>query len=147
MSSDTITIEPKETGTRLLFSVLFAIVTVALVAILGVMTAFALISSLVTRRAPSDYLRRFANQTVSYLYRVLRYVTYNDTVVPFPFSDFPPELEPCVPLPRPTQDTSATASEQPFSPSDLHYHDEKGSTPFTIEERGTRETSVKHQQY
>lgn len=50
--------------------------------------------ALVTTRPPSERVRRFANRVLSYLYHIVRYLTYNEPELPFPFSDFPPELEP-----------------------------------------------------
>jgi hypothetical protein len=49
---------------------------------------------LVTTRPPSERVRRFANRVLSYLYHIVRYLTYNEPELPFPFSDFPPQLEP-----------------------------------------------------
>ena len=43
---------------------------------------------------PSARLREFANAVIAYQYRLLRYVTYNESTVPFPFSQFPQVLEP-----------------------------------------------------
>jgi hypothetical protein len=39
-------------------------------------------------------VRQFANRLVAYLYRIARYLTYNEGTAPFPFRDLPPELEP-----------------------------------------------------
>ncbi len=49
-------------------------------------------SSARARRPPNNRVRSFANRTLSYLYRITRYLTYNQSKVPFPFSDFPPEV-------------------------------------------------------
>jgi hypothetical protein len=43
-------------------------------------------------------VRSFANRTLSYLYAVTRYLTYNQAEVPFPFSDFPREVDPMPPV-------------------------------------------------
>lgn len=95
MTPVTDTIDPKETGVRILFSILFALITVVLVMLLGALMVFMLAFALFTKRAPADEVRHFANRTTSYLYRVLRYLTYNDSVVPFPLSSFPDEIESC----------------------------------------------------
>ena len=42
---------------------------------------------------PSTRLQAFANRIVAYFYQMLRYLTHNDSVIPFPFSDFPAPLE------------------------------------------------------
>ncbi len=59
---------------------------------------FALAWTLVTKRPPSERLRHFANRTLSYQYRLFRYLTYNNSERPFPFSDFPPAVEPLGPI-------------------------------------------------
>jgi hypothetical protein len=86
-------IERKETGIRILITLSFFIVTEILKWVLGAIVLFELAFALITKRAPSDRLRRFANQTLSYHYRILRYLTYNESDRPFPFSDFPSEVE------------------------------------------------------
>jgi hypothetical protein len=42
----------------------------------------------------SEPARQFANRLAAYGYRVMRYITLNDAHRPFPFQEFPPELEP-----------------------------------------------------
>jgi hypothetical protein len=42
----------------------------------------------------SEPVRSFANRVISYEYRIWRYVSLNSSQRPFPFSDFPPEVEP-----------------------------------------------------
>ena len=42
----------------------------------------------------SEPVRSFANRVISYEYRVWRYVSLNSSQRPFPFAEFPPELEP-----------------------------------------------------
>jgi hypothetical protein len=143
MSDITPTIEPKETGVRILFSVLFSLIVVILVGILGVVTVFALLYALVTQRVPTDPVRRFANRTISYLYRSLRYLTYNDTEVPFPFSDFPGELESCAPFPHHPRETSTTSCERHLSQSDFHPQDNKGSQTSTMVDSEMQETTTK----
>jgi hypothetical protein len=44
----------------------------------------------------SEPVRRVSNQLAVYGYRVMRYLTLTDNVKPFPFTDFPKELEPSV---------------------------------------------------
>lgn len=39
-------------------------------------------------------VREFSNKLLTYAYRVMRYVSLNDNTRPFPFSDFPDEIEP-----------------------------------------------------
>ncbi len=42
----------------------------------------------------SEPVRTFANRIISYVYRIWRYVTLNSSQRPFPFAEFPPEVEP-----------------------------------------------------
>jgi hypothetical protein len=88
----------KETGMRILLSALFIVIAEVVRAILAVIILFELIFTLITQRLPSERVRGFANRTLSYLYHVLRYLTYNAAEPPFPFADFPPELEPGTPM-------------------------------------------------
>ena len=83
-----------ETGFRILLSVLFVLIGSVLETVLGVVVIFQLIVALSTQRPPSLRVREFANRIISYYYKLGRYVTYNESRVPFPFSDFPRALEP-----------------------------------------------------
>jgi hypothetical protein len=84
----------KETGYRIALTVLFVVVAGALRTVLGLIVIFELLFTLITRRAPGPRVRRLANQITTYHYRLLRYLTYNESRAPFPFSDFPEPLEP-----------------------------------------------------
>ncbi|MGA7564309.1 MAG: DUF4389 domain-containing protein [Desulfobaccales bacterium] len=42
----------------------------------------------------SEPVRGFANRVISYEYRIWRYVSLNSSQRPFPFAEFPPEVEP-----------------------------------------------------
>jgi hypothetical protein len=94
MQVDEIQIERKETAIRILISVLFWVILEVLKGVLGVLVLFELAFALITKRPPSDRVRQFANRTLSYHYRILRYLTYNEPDWPFPFSEFPPPVEP-----------------------------------------------------
>lgn len=94
MPVEEIQIERKETAVRVLVTLLFVVIAEVVVeVILGVVILFDLAYTLITKQLPPERVRRFANRTISYLYRILRYLTYNDTERPFPFSDFPLEVE------------------------------------------------------
>ncbi len=97
MESEQAPIERKETGIRVVLSVLFWVILEVVKTALGVLVLFQLIYTLITQKPPSDRVRGFANRALSYQYRLLRYLTYNEPGRPFPFSDFPPEVEPSVP--------------------------------------------------
>ncbi len=88
------TIDRSATGIRILLTILFAVIMRLVEALLAVVVLFELGFTLVTQQPPSLKLRRFANEVVTYLYRVTRYLTYNDAEPPFPFTDFPGALEP-----------------------------------------------------
>jgi hypothetical protein len=87
-----------ETGIRILLSLLFALVWSVVEMVLLALVVFELAFALITERAPGDRIRGFANRVVSYAYRIFRYLTYNDEVAPFPFSDWPSEIEPSHPV-------------------------------------------------
>jgi hypothetical protein len=80
---------------RLFYTVLFLFVFGIVHALINLATAFQYILLLITLK-PSEPVRRFANQLAAYGFRVMRYLTLNDNVRPFPFSEFPQELEPPV---------------------------------------------------
>jgi hypothetical protein len=61
--------------------------------LLTVLVVFELAVTLITRQPPRRKIRDFANQVCAYLYRVTRYLTYNEAEPPFPFTDFPEALE------------------------------------------------------
>jgi hypothetical protein len=114
-AEDTI-IERSQTGIRILLSLLFVVIFRVTSVVLAVVVVFELLSALITRQPPSDRVRSFANRTLSYLYAVTRYLTYNQAEVPFPFSDFPREVEPIPPVElmvgTPTEEGSGPESEE-----------------------------------
>jgi hypothetical protein len=84
----------RETGIRIGLTILFALIAGVVETVLVVIVLFELLSALVTERVPNTRVRDFANRIVSYYYRLGRYLTYNESRVPFPFSDFPGPVEP-----------------------------------------------------
>lgn len=86
-------LDPRDTGIRILLTLIFMIVASVINSLLGVLVAFGLLWALITRRPPHPRLRSLANRIVTYEYRIHRYITYNDAEVPFPFSDLPNPLE------------------------------------------------------
>ena len=82
-----------DTGLRILLSLLFALIGGVLETVLWLIVFFQLIVALATQRPPSLRVREFANRILSYYYRLGRYLTYNESRVPFPFSDFPEASE------------------------------------------------------
>ncbi len=98
MSAIVTEIERKDTGIRMLLTLLFVVILHAVEAVLAVTVLFSLAVALITKRPPGERVRSFANRTLSYLYRIVRYLTYNEHQAPFPFADFPREVEPLAPL-------------------------------------------------
>ena len=84
----------RETGFRILLTILFVIIGSVIETLIAVIVIFELIVAFGTQRKPSSRVRELANRVISYYYKVGRYVTYNESRVPFPFSDFPDAVEP-----------------------------------------------------
>jgi hypothetical protein len=82
-----------ETGLRILLTLLFWLIGSVLETLVLVLVVFELGVALATQRLPSERVRDFANRILTYYYRLGRYITYNESRVPFPFSDFPEVLE------------------------------------------------------
>jgi hypothetical protein len=80
---------------RLLYTLLFFIVLGIVHFLINLATIFQYILLLITL-SPSEPMRRFANQVAAYGYRVMRYLTLNDNLRPFPFSELPQEMDPPV---------------------------------------------------
>jgi hypothetical protein len=110
MHSNGAEIERKDTAIRLVYTLFFVLVVQVVEAVLGVVVLFSLVFTLITKRPPNESVKRFANRTISYLYHTLRYATYNETIPPFPFAEFPQEVEPVAPESgaRPTQESAST---------------------------------------
>jgi hypothetical protein len=87
-------IERRGTGLRIALSLLYVLVAALLDSVLGVIVVFQLLWSLITRRPPAEPVTELANRIIGYYYRIGRYLTYNDSRPPFPFSEFPEALEP-----------------------------------------------------
>ncbi len=95
-------IERIDTGIRLLLSLLFLVIAEVVQTVLGILVAFSLLFALVTGERPSEAVRNLSNQVTAYLYRIYRYLTYNDARAPFPFHELGGALEP----PRWSADTT-----------------------------------------
>ncbi len=78
---------------RLLYSVLFLILLGITVFLVKLSLAFQYILLFITLK-PSEPVRRVANQLAAYAFQIIRYVTLNSNTRPFPFSEFPKEIEP-----------------------------------------------------
>lgn len=87
-------IERSDTLIRIVLSLLFVLILGVVEMVLGVLVAFSLLYTLLTRNVPGAPVRAFSNRVVAYAYRIYRYLVYNEPEVPFPFSEFPDVVEP-----------------------------------------------------
>jgi hypothetical protein len=78
---------------RLLFTILFLPIHALCNALVVVTTVFQFAMLFITLKH-SEPVRTFANRVVTYAYRVWRYVSFNSSRRPFPFAEFPEEVEP-----------------------------------------------------
>ena len=86
-------IDRSDVGVRIVYSLLFALILSVLESLIFVIVVYQLIFSLITQRVPGERVQAFANGIVAYFRQILRYLTHNDSVIPFPFSDFPEPLQ------------------------------------------------------
>lgn len=82
----------KKIAVRLLYTILFFIVFEIVKIIIQVCVIFQYVYLLISKTY-NDPVRNFSNKVSVYGYRVLRYVTLNENKKPFPFSNFPKEIE------------------------------------------------------
>ncbi len=87
-------IDRRDTGLRILLSLLFAVIWGVVETALAVVVVFSLVWALVARQGPPPRLRELANRLIAYAYRIWRYLSFNEARVSFPFSEFPAALEP-----------------------------------------------------
>ncbi|MCK4839068.1 MAG: DUF4389 domain-containing protein [Desulfobulbaceae bacterium] len=83
----------KQIGIRLLYTILFLVILGIVLVIVKLVVVFQFIYFFSTRK-PNESVRQFSNKISTYGYRIFRYITFNESQRPFPFTDFPPELEP-----------------------------------------------------
>ena len=83
----------KQIGIRLLYTILFLVILGIVLAVAKVVLIFQFVYLFSTRK-PNESIRQFSNKISTYGYRIFRYITLNESQRPFPFTDFPPELEP-----------------------------------------------------
>ena len=82
----------KKIAIRLLYTVFFLIVFEILKIIIQVSVLFQYVYLLISKTY-NNPIRSFSNKVSVYAYRVLRYITLNENEKPFPFHDFPNEIE------------------------------------------------------
>jgi hypothetical protein len=88
-----VTVSRKLVAIRLLYTLLYAAIFEVVKTIILLITLFEYFFLLVTL-GHNEPARAFANRVAAYGYRVMRYLTLNENQRPFPFSDFPAEIEP-----------------------------------------------------
>jgi hypothetical protein len=91
---DEVEIRRGESGVRLLITLLFFVIAEVIEAVLVLAILFGVLWALVTQAPPPERVRSFSNRVIGYFYRIARYLTYNEPHAPFPFSEFPAEVEP-----------------------------------------------------
>jgi Domain of unknown function (DUF4389) len=82
----------KRIAIRLLYTLLYVAIFEVVKTIVLLTTLFEYFFLLVTLQH-NEPARTFANKVATYGYRVMRYLTLNENQRPFPFSDFPAEIE------------------------------------------------------
>jgi D-alanyl-lipoteichoic acid acyltransferase DltB (MBOAT superfamily) len=87
-----VTTSRKQVAIRLLYTLLYVAIFELVKTIVLLITLFEYFFLLVTLRH-NEPARTFANKVATYGYRVMRYLTLNENQRPFPFSDFPAEIE------------------------------------------------------
>jgi len=78
---------------RLLYTILFLPIYGICNALVVLTTVFQFALLFITQQH-SEPVRTFANRVVSYAYRLWRYVSLNSSQRPFPFAEFPEDVEP-----------------------------------------------------
>lgn len=84
--------ERKDIVKRTLFSIFFVIVLSILRILLTFITVIQYCILIITTSYNSN-LREFSNKIITYIYKILRYITLCDSECPYPFSDFPNIIE------------------------------------------------------
>jgi len=88
-----VTTTRKQIVIRLLYTLLYAAIFELVKTIVLLVTLFEYFVLLITLKH-NEPARNFGNKVATYGYRVMRYLTLNENQRPFPFADFPAEIEP-----------------------------------------------------
>ncbi len=86
------TVSRKKIAFRLLYTIFFVIVLEIIKMIIQLCVLFQYVYLFIT----TDYnqpVRNFSNKVTVYAYRLMRYVTLNENLKPFPFQEFPQEMD------------------------------------------------------
>ncbi|MGB8991942.1 MAG: DUF4389 domain-containing protein [Desulfobaccales bacterium] len=87
-----VTLSRKQIAIRLLYTILYVAIFEVVKTIILLITIFEYFFLLITLRH-NEPARTFANKVAAYGYRLMRYLTLNENQRPFPFSEFPGEIE------------------------------------------------------
>jgi hypothetical protein len=87
-----VTITRKQIAIRLLYTLLYVAIFEVVKTIILLTTIFEYFFLLITLHH-NEPARNFANKAATYGYRLMRYLTLNENQRPFPFSEFPAEIE------------------------------------------------------
>jgi hypothetical protein len=79
-------------GIRLVLTILYLVIFEILKIVIQVTVLFQYVYLLITQKH-NEPLRNFSNKVATYAYKIIRYSTLNDNHRPFPFNDFPSEME------------------------------------------------------
>jgi hypothetical protein len=82
----------KNIAIRLLYTILYLIIFEILKTVIQVTAVFQYVYLLITR-SYSKPLKNFSNKVATYTYKIIRYVTLNENYRPFPFHEFPEEID------------------------------------------------------
>lgn len=77
---------------RLGLSILYLIILEVLKIVVQVSVLFQFVYLFITQKH-NQPLRNFSNKVATYAYKIIRYTTLNENAKPFPFSEFPSEME------------------------------------------------------
>ncbi len=86
------TLSRKQVAIRLLYTLLYVAIFEVVKTIVMLTTIFEYFFLFITLRH-NEPARTFANKVATYGYRLMRYITLNENQRPFPFSEFPGEIE------------------------------------------------------
>jgi hypothetical protein len=89
---DSKTFPRKKIVVRLLYTLFFLIIFEILKIIIQVSVLFQYVYLLISKTY-NNPVRNFTNKVSVYAYKVLRYVALNENEKPYPFHDFPQEME------------------------------------------------------
>lgn len=92
-----------DTLLRIVLAIVFWIIGGAVLVVLELLVIFSLVWALITQDPPSKGVRRVSNRVIAYLYRIYRFLTYNELAAPFPFSELPEPVDPPTYATRPRE--------------------------------------------